>query len=66
MDIAALMRLGEQAAEIVTIFRRNYADVKDSLSTEDQSKLDSILDKIHNENLELSKEIDDAAKAAEK
>jgi hypothetical protein len=66
MDIPSLIDLGLKAAEMVGKFHRNYETVKDTLSTEDQQKLNEVLNSIHNENMKLSSDIDDAVRRAEK
>lgn len=66
MGFLELVALGSKIIQMTSQFKQNYDQVKASLSSSEQAELDQILENIHQENMKLSSDIDDAVAEAEK
>ena len=66
MGFLELVALGTKLIQMTSQFKQNYDQVKASLSSSEQAELDQILENIHQENMKLSSDIDNAVAEAEK
>ena len=65
-DAQGLLEMAEQAVSLFATVRKTFAEIKDTLSTDDQTTLNDKLRSIHSENVQLSAELDAALAEAEK
>lgn len=65
-DAQGLLEMAQQAVSLFGLVRETYAEIKDTLSTDEQTLLNDKLRSIHTENVSLSAELDAALAEAEK
>lgn len=65
-DAQGLLEMAEQAVSLFNTVRATYAEIKDTLSADDQMQLNDKLRSIHSENVQLSAELDAALAEAER
>ena len=64
-DVQGLLEMADTAVSAFNHLRETYAQIKDTLSTKDQTLLNDKLRSIHSANMTLSGELDAALAAAE-
>lgn len=66
LDAQGLLEMAQQAVTLFTTLHKTYAEIKDTLSADEQTELNDKLRSIHTENVALSAELDAALRDAER